>query len=244
MQKPLVMSSAEGEYNSLVTGAQECRAIQTLLEELGVKTKIELRTDSSAAKGSCERVGLLHLKHMELRQLFLKDLVKSGLIEIVKIPTTLNVADMLTKPVTMEVLARCLAQAPSWTHGAEVNMITLDRKTNQEWLQWREDRVQWLGVELRRLEDDIWRIDGDARRLRGEHRGLEEQKKAVSAKLGRVMYNLEKTEQKLVDVMRNLEELERQRNSLKKQLRVHIRQRERLLRPLWADVAEADELSQ
>jgi hypothetical protein len=56
-----------------------------------------MKCDSSAAKAGAERPGLLHVRHMQLRDLFLKDLVGRGILSITKIGTKENISDVLTK---------------------------------------------------------------------------------------------------------------------------------------------------
>jgi len=82
--------------------------LQHFLEELGMKPSIRLLTDSSAAKAGAERLGLLHQKHMKIRDLFLKDLVAQGAVRVEKVGTKENPADFLTKPVTAVTLEACL----------------------------------------------------------------------------------------------------------------------------------------
>ena len=62
----------------------------------------------------------------------MKDLVHSGPIVIEKVPTLMNISDMLTKAVTRQILRRCLAQAESWRidgervdeeYVVEINMV-------------------------------------------------------------------------------------------------------------------------
>ena len=48
---------------------------------------ITVYTDSSAAKASAEKPGLMHMKHMQLRELFLKQVVQHGLVVIEKVNT-------------------------------------------------------------------------------------------------------------------------------------------------------------
>ena len=63
-----------------------------------------VHTDGSAAKASAEKPGLMHMKHMQLRELFLKQIVQQGLIEVKKIGTKNNPADMFTKAVNKKVM--------------------------------------------------------------------------------------------------------------------------------------------
>ncbi len=79
-------------------------------------TKLIVKTDSAAAKQSVEKVGLLHVKHMSMRMLFLKDLQKAGCIEVVKVLGTENPADMFTKPLMADQFQQCRQRLPgiSW----------------------------------------------------------------------------------------------------------------------------------
>ena len=87
---------------------------QQLALELRFSFGLVLKTDSLSAKQATEKIGALRQKHMRLRWHFLKDLVHNGLITIEKVPTLMNISDMLTKPVSRQILRRCLAQAESW----------------------------------------------------------------------------------------------------------------------------------
>ena len=75
LQSILALSSAETEYLAMIKGVQEALALRTALMELGITASIALYTDSAAAKGSAEKPGLMHMKHMQLRELFFKQVV-------------------------------------------------------------------------------------------------------------------------------------------------------------------------
>ena len=93
LQGSVSLSSAEAEYYAMIAGLSEAMGLQHFLEELGMKLSIRLLTDSSAAKAGAERLGLLHQKHMKIRDLFLKDLVAQGAVTVEKIGTKENPAD-------------------------------------------------------------------------------------------------------------------------------------------------------
>ena len=112
LQPVVLLSTAEAEYYSIVAGVQRTLAIQALLKEAGVPTKLVVRSDSLAAKQSVEKVGLLHVKHKSMRMMFLKDLQRAGCIEIEKILGTESPADMFTKPLNATEFNRCRARLP------------------------------------------------------------------------------------------------------------------------------------
>jgi KUP system potassium uptake protein len=70
-QRVLAMSSAESEYYSLTTRLQEPLYAKNILVELGIdgieEVPIALETDSLGTKQASEKVGALHLRHVQLR---------------------------------------------------------------------------------------------------------------------------------------------------------------------------------
>ena len=54
------------------------------------------------------------MKHMQLRFMFVKELVKSGAIQLQKVCSKENPADMLTKPLDPEAMRRCMQIAGCW----------------------------------------------------------------------------------------------------------------------------------
>ena len=71
--------------------------IRSLLEDLGVETKILVNTDASAAKGIASRRGLGKVRHVRVQQLWLQERVNSGEVRIRKVPGITNMADAFTK---------------------------------------------------------------------------------------------------------------------------------------------------
>jgi hypothetical protein len=113
-QSCVALSSAEAEYYALLQGAQEGLKMKHLACELHIDATVILKSDSSAAKCAAEKRGTLHMKHLALKSLFLKELVATNMLSILKIGTQANAADMLTKPVGQEILRRCLDQLACW----------------------------------------------------------------------------------------------------------------------------------
>ena len=57
-QAVVALSSGEAEYYAIVRGASQGLGIVALLSDLGMWVKLEILTDSSAAKGTAMRTGL------------------------------------------------------------------------------------------------------------------------------------------------------------------------------------------
>jgi hypothetical protein len=105
----VALSSAKAEYLAMMKGVYEALALRTALLELGVETYIAIYTDSAAAKASAEKPGLMHMKHMQLRELFLKQIVQQGLVTLAKVRSEENPADLLTKGVNKKIV-ECFGQ--------------------------------------------------------------------------------------------------------------------------------------
>ena len=97
-QRGRSLSSAEAEYYAIVTGVAEALAVQALAEEMGWKMSVRVHTDSSAAKAVASRRGLGKLRHIELKYLWVQELVQDQRIAINEINGLDNPADCLTKP--------------------------------------------------------------------------------------------------------------------------------------------------
>ena len=105
IQSTIALSSGESEFYSAIKTAAVLLGMKQLFEDLGVELTAscstnspEIHTDSSASKGTCERLGLGKLKHVNSRYLWIQERVARRELAIVKIPRTRNFSDFLTKP--------------------------------------------------------------------------------------------------------------------------------------------------
>ena len=108
-QATIALSSAEAELYAINTGATEALHISNFMKEALNMKKINIRihTDSSSGKSMATRIGASKkAKHIELKHLFIQQLVAHDLVRIVKINTTNNPADIFTKYVATETLLR------------------------------------------------------------------------------------------------------------------------------------------
>ncbi len=76
--------------------------VRAMLGDLGVKARIRVSTDASAAKGIASRRGLGKVRHIEVHQLWVQEKVISGEVDIRKVEGKVNLADSLTKHVDAE----------------------------------------------------------------------------------------------------------------------------------------------
>ena len=72
--------------------------MKALFGDLGLGMGITLKTDASAAKGIATRKGLGKVRHVELRYLWVQDVVKEKRLAMRRGDGEKNLADHLTKP--------------------------------------------------------------------------------------------------------------------------------------------------
>ena len=99
-QGTTAQSSCEAELYGLTTGAMEGIHLQQLMGELtGVEHALVLQTDSHSAIQNLNKRQVGRLKHVMLKHLFIKELLRDGRLALKFISGTSNPADVLTKSV-------------------------------------------------------------------------------------------------------------------------------------------------
>ena len=104
-QATVALSSGEAELYAIGLGIQEALFVKSLLLEAKLAKGVNLTcyTDSTAGKSMATRYGLgKKTKHIELRYLYMQELVNSGALRLSKIDTKLNQSDLLTKYLSAE----------------------------------------------------------------------------------------------------------------------------------------------
>jgi len=113
----LALSSCEAEFMALTEVCRELMWLCRFLDEVEVEYEIpEIYCDSSSAIAwSQDPVQHQRNKHMELKYYYVRDCVEKEYVKLFKVHTTINCADMMTKPVGRQILERLLPIA----HGYE-----------------------------------------------------------------------------------------------------------------------------
>ena len=96
-QSVVALISGESEWYAMLKGASVAVGFRRMVAEMGVGLDVELRTDSRAAKGIAHRVGLGKVKHLAVCYLWLQDAVRLREVDVVKVGTAWNWADVGTK---------------------------------------------------------------------------------------------------------------------------------------------------
>ena len=111
------LSSGEAETKAVTKGAVEALYLKHLLGQQGFEVSVVIHTDASAALGVFNRLGAgKRMKHIEIQNLWVQQLVRNGLVRLVKVSTHENPADILTKHVNRSwldyVLMMCHIRFP------------------------------------------------------------------------------------------------------------------------------------
>ena len=93
---------------------------------------------------------------MQLRWHFLKDLVHNKIVTIEKVPTAANISDMLTKPVSKEILRRCVLRAESWRISLEQFEEEHDKVEINLLMMWSDDKALVRHGDKLAKEDNFW----------------------------------------------------------------------------------------
>eukprot|EP00971_Amphidinium_carterae_P172669 3422812-Amphidinium_carterae.1 len=92
------MSTGESEFDAVMRGTACGLQTKHLLEQMDVTGRLAIHTDSSAARGFCQKIGVgKRMKHMHHRFLCIQQKVRDREVKINPVETQMNVADLGTK---------------------------------------------------------------------------------------------------------------------------------------------------
>jgi hypothetical protein len=96
-QGAIARSSGEAELYAAAKGMAEGLGLQSMAKEMGIDMRVTVYTDSNACRGTCGRKGLGRMKHLEVEVLWAQDVVRRGRLQLERVGTAENVADLMTK---------------------------------------------------------------------------------------------------------------------------------------------------
>ena len=119
---------------------QDALHLQSLLQEMKLTQlakpfELTVYTDSSSGKALASKLGLTRKsKHVQLRFLFMQDLVASGQLKLSKIPSERNPADVLTKYLQASTLHKLLPKLGVMTRAVDskdlLSVISFDGRVS------------------------------------------------------------------------------------------------------------------
>ena len=105
LMKTVALSSCEAEFMALTESIREVMWMCRFLDELGIPYEVpEVYCDSSSAiNWASDPVQHQRNKHVEIRYYYCRDIVTAGKVHVMKVHTTKNHSDPLTKPVGVQL---------------------------------------------------------------------------------------------------------------------------------------------
>ena len=101
LQSVVALSTTEAEYIALTKAVKKALWLKGLVSRLGQEQEsVTVNNDSSSAI-QLSKNSKYHdrTKHVDVRMHFIRDEIRSGVINVIKSPSEVNPEDMLTKPL-------------------------------------------------------------------------------------------------------------------------------------------------
>jgi hypothetical protein len=125
LQSLVSLSTMEAEYIALSTSMRELVPLRQLVEEIAVALdateRLVVRTHSTVFEDNNGALALANLprltprsKHIAVRMHWFREHVRSGQIQVVKVDTTAQVADIFTKGLAREIFERVRKLLMGW----------------------------------------------------------------------------------------------------------------------------------
>ena len=99
-QTTVATSSGEAELIAMYDGATRGLGMQTVMTEMGLSPQLKMvriSTDPSVAKSFVATRGLGKMRHLEVKFLWLQEIVQMGKVRVEKVSGATSIADALTK---------------------------------------------------------------------------------------------------------------------------------------------------
>ena len=103
------LSSGESEIMSMSELLKDCLLLQFNMQFAGMgKIPIQMYTDASVCRQFVHRRGVGRMKHLDVRHMWLQDMLEKGAYSVKKISREVNPSDMMTHPPSSQELEKFL----------------------------------------------------------------------------------------------------------------------------------------
>ena len=96
----------QAELYAAALGASEFKGIVSMMRDLGYEKRPVLAIDAQATEHILHRQGIGKLKHIDVAYLWIQDEVRSRRLQVRRVRSEDNIADLGTKPLSKAVIAR------------------------------------------------------------------------------------------------------------------------------------------
>ena len=108
-QAVIALSNGEAEFYGVVKGASSLLGLISLAADMGIELKGRIHTDSTAARGICNRRGLGKTRHIQTQYLWVQERLQADDFKLFKVPGKENPGDLMTKHLDASTIDK-------WTH--------------------------------------------------------------------------------------------------------------------------------
>ena len=109
VQSTMARSSGEAELYAMLKAASSIKYMMSLASDFSWNLSGEVKVDATAAIGITKRSGLGgRTRHVQVQHLWIQDEVAKGALEVNKVGTADNFADIFTKPVAADTFYKHL----------------------------------------------------------------------------------------------------------------------------------------
>jgi hypothetical protein len=99
-QSTIALSSGQAEFYAIVEGASRGLGVEALMDDMGMKGRVRIWSDSSAGRSISLRKGTGKMRHLQVKYLWLQDATFEKRVTVEKVKGTENPADVATKFLT------------------------------------------------------------------------------------------------------------------------------------------------
>jgi len=103
-QATVSQSSGESETYGAARGLADGLLVRQVLQFFGMKVHLRLHSDSAAARGIMRREGVGRIRHLSVRVLWIQQVIKRELAELLTVTSVGNLADLGTKSLPRQRL--------------------------------------------------------------------------------------------------------------------------------------------
>ena len=119
-QDVVSLSAPESEFYAMTTDGAHGIHTKNILSDLQVGVIVRLETDSTSASGICRRRGVGRLRYLHKKQVWLQDQVAARNVELGRVPSEDNEADLGMKDLERDRIKKCLTKMWMLSVGAWV----------------------------------------------------------------------------------------------------------------------------
>ena len=107
----VALSCGESEHHGLVKTSSRALGLQALARDFGIELSVTVHVDSTACKDVASRRGVGKIRHLHVQVMWVQAAVLEKKINIMKVASAANSADIGTKHLAQREMLSCMTRA-------------------------------------------------------------------------------------------------------------------------------------